>query len=290
MSAGTRPAGLPTSLDGLGRTLVMGVLNVTADSFSDGGRYLDPAAALRHGRAMRESGADIIDVGGESTRPGATRIPTDEEQARVLPVIRSLSADGIPVSVDTMNADTARRAVDAGAVIVNDVSGGLADPAMLAVVAGLETVFVCMHWRGWSERMDDFADYDDVVAEVCRELASRLRACEDTGVDPARVVLDPGIGFAKHAEHNWALLRGLDELGSLGHPLLVGASRKRFLGSLLADPATNEPRAMDDRDVATAAVTALAAASGVWAVRVHDVRANRDAVEVGRAWRTGEST
>ena len=280
------PAGLPPSLCGLDRTLVMGVLNITADSFSDGGRFLDAGRAAQHGRDLYDAGADIVDVGGESTRPGAHRISVEEEQARVLPAVRTLVADGIPVSIDTMNADTARRAVDAGAAIVNDVSGGLADPSMLRTVSEDTVPFVCMHWRGSSERMSEFASYDDVVVEVRRELDGRLRACADAGIDPARVVLDPGIGFAKNADHNWALLRRLEELASLGRPLLIGASRKRFLGSLLQDIVTHEPRSVEERDVATSAVTALAAASGVWAVRVHDVRANRDAVEIERAWRT----
>ena len=280
------PAGLPPSLYGLDRTLVMGVLNITADSFSDGGRFLDAGRAVQHGRDLYDDGADIVDIGGESTRPGAHRLSVEEEQARVLPAVRTLVADGIPVSIDTMNADTARRAVDAGAAIVNDVSGGLADPSMLRTVSEDTVPFVCMHWRGSSERMSELATYDDVVVEVRRELQGRLRACVDAGIDPARVVLDPGIGFAKNADHNWALLRRLGELASLGRPLLIGASRKRFLGSLLRDMVTHEPRSVEERDVATSAVTALAAASGVWAVRVHDVRANRDAVEIERAWRT----
>lgn len=286
MAHGDRPAGLPASLYGTGRTLVMGVLNVTPDSFSDGGKFLDPGRAVERGLELRADGADIVDVGGESTRPGAARIPAAEEQERVVPVIRRLVDAGIPVSIDTMNADTARRAIDAGAVIVNDVSGGLTDPTMLAAMSAVEVAYVCMHWRGSSARMDDFAIYDDVVTDVRDELQLRLRACTEAGIDPDRVVLDPGLGFAKHAEHNWALLRGLGDLAALGHPILVGASRKRFLGSLLADPSTAEPRAMSGRDLATSAVTALAAASGAWAVRVHDVRANRDAVEVERAWRT----
>ncbi len=264
----------------------MGVLNITADSFSDGGRFLDEGRAAQHGRDLYDAGADIVDIGGESTRPGAHRVSIEEEQARVLPAVRTLVADGVPVSIDTMNSDTARRAVDAGAAIVNDVSGGLADPSMLRTMSEVTVPFVCMHWRGSSERMHEFATYDDVVVEVRRELDERLRACDDAGVDPARVVLDPGIGFAKNADHNWALLRRLEELASLGRPLLVGASRKRFLGSLLQDTVTHEPRSVEERDVATSAVTALAAASGVWAVRVHDVRANRDAVEIERAWRT----
>jgi len=286
MPRSAAPAGLPPSLCGLDRTLVMGVLNITTDSFSDGGRFLDAGRAAQHGRDLYDAGADIVDVGGESTRPGAHRVSVEEEQARVLPAVRTLVADGIPVSIDTMNADTARRAVDAGAAIVNDVSGGLADPSMLRTVSEDTVPFVCMHWRGSSGRMAEFATYDDVVVEVRGELDGRLRACADAGIDPARVVLDPGIGFAKNADHNWALLRRLEELASLGRPLLIGASRKRFLGSLLQDMVTHEPRSVEERDVATSAVTALAAASGVWAVRVHDVRANRDAVEIERAWRT----
>lgn len=279
------PVGLPESLRG--RTLVMGVVNVTPDSFSDGGLHLDPAAAGAHARSLISEGADIVDVGGESTRPGATRLDPTEERRRVIAVVETLASEGIAVSIDTMNADTALAAVGAGALVVNDVSGGLADAAMLPTVAELGVPYVCMHWRGHADRMNSLAVYDDVVTEVRAELAARLDACERAGIDPRRVVLDPGIGFAKEAAHNWALLHHLDRLAELGRPLLIGASRKRFLGSLLADPSTGEPRPTGERDAATAAVAAIAAASGVWAVRVHAVAATRDAVAVGTAWRHG---
>ncbi|MAT04636.1 MAG: dihydropteroate synthase [Acidimicrobiaceae bacterium] len=265
----------------------MGVVNVTPDSFSDGGLHLDPAAAVAHARSLISEGADIVDVGGESTRPGATRLDPTEERRRVIAVVETLASEGIAVSIDTMNADTALAAVGAGALVVNDVSGGLADAAMLPTVAELGVPYVCMHWRGHADRMNSLAVYDDVVTEVRAELAARLDACERAGIDPRRVVLDPGIGFAKEAAHNWALLHHLDRLAELGRPLLIGASRKRFLGSLLADPSTGEPRPTGERDAATAAVAAIAAASGVWAVRVHAVAATRDAVAVGTAWRHG---
>ncbi|MCB0969230.1 MAG: dihydropteroate synthase, partial [Ilumatobacter sp.] len=238
-------------------------------------------------RRLVAEGADLVDVGGESTRPGADRLDPAIEQARVVPVIRTLAADGVHVSIDTMHASTAIAAVEAGATIVNDVSGGLADDAMLPAIADVGVPFVCMHWRGHAARMDELAVYDDVVSEVRDELARRLDACERAGIDLDRVVLDPGLGFAKHAPHNWAILHDLDRLTGLGRPLLVGASRKRFLGAVLSDPSTGEPRPADGRDVATAAVSAIAAAHGVWAVRVHAVAANHDAVAVGRAWRQG---
>ncbi len=280
-----RPAGLPDQLASLERCVVMGVLNVTPDSFSDGGLFLDAASAVEHGRAMAAAGADLVDVGGESTRPGAERVAPEEEVARVLPVVRALTDVGIPVSIDTMRASTAQAAVEAGACVVNDVSGGLADPEMLGVVASLDVPYVAMHWRGHSTHMDDLAVYDDVVADVLAELGARAAAATAAGVDPSRVVLDPGLGFAKEADHNWALLRGLDRLLALGHPVLVGASRKRFLGSLLA--ADGEPRPMAERDDATDAISALAAAAGAWCVRVHDVRGSRDAVQVAAAWSRG---
>jgi dihydropteroate synthase len=280
-----RPAGLPDQLASLERCVVMGVLNVTPDSFSDGGLFLDAASAVEHGRAMAAAGADLVDVGGESTRPGAERVAPEAEVARVLPVVRALTDAGIPVSIDTMRASTARAAVQAGACIVNDVSGGLADPDMLGVVASLEVPYVAMHWRGHSTHMNDLAVYDDVVTDVLAELGARAAAAVAAGVDPARVVLDPGLGFAKEADHNWALLQHLDALLELGHPVLVGASRKRFLGSLLA--ADGEPRPMAERDDATDAISALAAAAGAWCVRVHDVRGSRDAVQVAAAWSRG---
>ncbi len=277
------PAGLPGSLRGLGRALVMGVLNVTPDSFSDGGRFLDPEAGIARGLALRDAGADLVDVGGESTRPGASRVPVEEELRRVLPVVTALAAEGVPVSIDTMRAEVAEQALGAGAVVVNDVSGGLADPAVLRVVAPARVPYVVMHWRGPSTVMDDLARYGDVVHDVRVELARRLDDAMAAGVDPAYVVLDPGLGFAKDARHNWALLAHLDQLGVLGRPLLVGASRKRFLGTLLGGSAEAPPP--PERDVATAAVSALAAGAGVWCVRVHEPAASRDAVLVAAAWR-----
>ncbi|WP_414703454.1 dihydropteroate synthase [Propionicimonas sp.] len=256
----------------------MGILNVTPDSFSDGGEFLDVDAAVAHGLALSGEGADLVDVGGESTRPGAQRASVETELARVVPVIARLSAAGVRVSVDTMRAQVAAAAVGAGAVLVNDVSGGLADSDMLPTVAGLDVDYVAMHWRGHSDRMADLATYTDVVAEVTEELADRLWAAVTAGVKPGRVILDPGLGFAKTAEHNWALLRGLDHLAGLGRPLLVGASRKRFLGELLAVP--TGPRPVRERDDAGVAITALLAASGVWGVRTHTVRAHRDAIAV----------
>ena len=267
-------AGLPDR----GRTLVMGVVNVTPDSFSDGGQSLATGDAVRHGRALLEQGADLLDVGGESTRPGAPRVAEAEERARVLPVVQGLVAAGASVSVDTMRASVAAAALDAGAVLVNDVSGGLADPAMLPLVADRGCAYVAMHWRGHSADMQSRATYVDVVADVARELHARREAARAAGVRPDRLVLDPGLGFAKQADHSWSLLGALPRLARLG-PLLVGASRKGFLGSLLASP-DGAPRPPAQRDDATAAVTVLAAQAGAWAVRVHAVRASADAVRV----------
>jgi dihydropteroate synthase len=281
------PRGLPEALASLERTLVMSVLNVTPDSFSDGGRFVDVEVAVDHALAQVASGADIIDVGGESTRPGAQRISADEELGRVLPVVQRLAARGVVVSIDTMRSEVAAAAVESGAQLVNDVSGGLADPAMHDWVARVEVPYVAMHWRGHSTDMDRLATYGDVVAEVCAELSERVAELVAAGVDPARVVLDPGLGFAKGSVHNWALLAGLEQLTALGHPVLVGASRKRFLGELLGDP--GRPRPVGERDAATDAVTALAAAAGAWAVRVHDVRGSRDAIAVAGAWRAAQS-
>ena len=283
MTSPREPAGLPDHLRQLGRTLVMGVLNVTPDSFSDGGKFLALEDAVARGRVLAADGADIVDVGGESTRPGADRVPVEEEQARVLPVVRALVASGISVSIDTMRAETAEAAVDAGAVLVNDVSGGLADPRMLETAARLRVPFVAMHWRGPSAEMEALAVYDDVVRDVRCELSARLDAAVAAGLDPALVVLDPGLGFAKLAHHNWLLLAHLHELDALGRPLLIGASRKRFLGSVLVDAAGAE-RPVDGRDAATDAVSALAARKGVWCVRVHDVAGSLDAVRVAAAW------
>ena len=280
------PVGLPAPLVELDRAAVMGVLNVTPDSFSDGGHFLEPARAVAHGLRMRADGADIIDVGGESTRPGAQRVPVEEELARVLPVVAGLVAGDALVSIDTMRADVARAAVEAGACVVNDVSGGRADPRMHETVAELGVPYVIMHWRGHSAGMTELARYDDVVADVVAELTVQSDAAVAAGIDPGAIVLDPGLGFAKESDHNWELLRHLDTILGLGFPVLVGASRKRFLGALLADE-DGEPRAMEERDAATDAVTAIAAVQGVWAVRVHDVRRSRDAVRVAAAWRRG---
>jgi len=259
--------------------LLMGVVNVTPDSFSDGGRYFDPQAAVAHGRQLLADGADLLDIGGESTRPGAVRPSVDEELSRVLPVVEVLAREA-RVSVDTMRSEVAREALAAGAAVVNDVSGGLADPAILGLVAGSEATYVAMHWRGHADRMQSLASYDDgAVVTVRRELAERVAAARDAGIPGERLVLDPGLGFAKAAEHNWALLAGLGEIAGLGLPLLVGASRKSFLGALLSD-AEGGPRPVDDREAAGAAVTVLLAQQGVWGIRVHDVRASRDALKV----------
>jgi dihydropteroate synthase len=268
----------------LDRCAVMGVVNVTPDSFSDGGRWLDPVAAVSHGLRLVADGADLIDVGGESTRPGAVRVTPEEELRRVVPVIRELAAAGALVSVDTMRAVVAEQALAAGARILNDVSGGLADPDMVRVAAAAGVPFVVMHWRGQSADMNRRAVYDDVVTDVVKELQVRMEAVVDAGVRPEQVILDPGLGFAKAGAQNWALLGNLDALTVLGRPLLVAASRKRFLGTLLADPATGEPRPARERDDATAAISVLAARAGAWAVRVHDVRATADAVRVVAAW------
>ena len=277
------PAPLPPRLTVLDRTLVMGVVNVTPDSFSDGGRWFDPDAAVAHGLELLAQGADLLDVGGESTRPGAARVPVEEELRRVVPVVRTLAAEGAVVSVDTTRPEVAADAVGAGAVVVNDVSGGLADAAMRSVVAESGVVYVAMHWRGHADVMDSLAVYEDVVTDVRDELARRVEELVAAGVRPEQVVLDPGLGFAKPGSDNWPLLAHLDVLAALGRPLLVGASRKRFLGHLLAGP-DGVPVPPQERDRATAAVSALCAASRVWCVRVHDVPGSADAVRVGNAW------
>ena len=264
--------------------LVMGVVNVTPDSFSDGGRYSDPDAAVAHGARLIAEGADIVDVGGESTRPGATRPLMEEEIDRVIPVISALAAMGATVSVDTMRHQVAERAIAAGASIVNDVSGGMGDPEMLRVVASAGVRYIAMHWRAHADHMTDFATYDNpggVVAAVRDELARRVEAALATGIAPERLVIDPGLGFAKRGEHNWELLAGIEAIIELGFPVLVGASRKSFLGTLLAGP--EGPRPVEDREDATTALSVLLAGAGVWGLRVHDVRATRDALAVVRA-------
>ena len=265
-----------------GRPLVMGVVNVTPDSFSDGGAWFTPEAAVAHGRQLLAEGADLVDVGGESTRPGAQRPSTAEELRRVLPVVEALSALA-PVSVDTMRAEVAAAALDVGAALVNDVSGGLADPDMAGLVAERAVPMVAMHWRGHSADMQDRARYDDVVADVRRELGERVEALVAAGIRPDDVLLDPGLGFAKLAHHNWELLRRLDEIASLGHRLVLGTSRKKFLGLVGRSAATERPPLA--RDVATAATTVYAAQQGVWAVRVHDVAGTVDALDVADALR-----
>jgi dihydropteroate synthase len=262
----------------LGRCRVIGVVNVTPDSFSDGGRHFDTATAIDHGRSLVAAGADLVDVGGESTRPGAHRVDAAEEIRRVVPVVRELAAAGVQVSIDTMRRETAAAALAAGAVIVNDVSGGVADPDLPRLVAEAGVPYIVMHWRGHSADMQQRADYTDVVSEVSAELQCRLDAVTAAGVDLDQIVLDPGIGFAKTPAHNWALLAQLDRLAMLGRPLLIGASRKSFLGTLLAADGT--PRDSDDRGDATVAITALVAAAGAWGVRVHEVSGNADAVRV----------
>ena len=267
----------------------MGVVNVTPDSFSDGGLSFAPEAAVAHGLALLEQGADIVDVGGESTRPGAARPSVEEELRRVLSVVRQLTAAGGIVSVDTMRAEVAARALDAGARLINDVSGGLADPAMLPLMARADTPYVAMHWRGHAAGMQANAVYDDVVTDVVDELRLRIEAALDAGIRPDCLIIDPGLGFAKESEHNWELLGRLGDVAALGHPLLVGASRKSFLGRLLADPATGHPRPARLRDAATTAVSVLAAAQGAWCLRVHDVASTLDAVRVTARW-GGETT
>jgi dihydropteroate synthase len=278
-------AGLPEA----DRCLVMGVLNVTPDSFSDGGDWLDPDKAVKHGLELVSQGADIVDVGGESTRPGAQRVSPAEELNRVLPVVTALAQAGAYVSIDTMRAEVATRALAAGATMVNDVSGGQADPDMAAVIAASGVPYIVMHWRGHSSDMYGPAVYGDVAAEVQAELGARVQALLAAGVERTQLILDPGLGFAKLPEHNWTLLASLDRISRLpGYsdpfPVLVAASRKGFLGKLLARE-DGQPRPFARSDEATIAVTALAVAAGAWCVRVHAVPGNVDAVKVATRWR-----
>jgi dihydropteroate synthase len=276
-------AGLPE----LGRALVMGVLNVTPDSFSDGGRWFDTERAVEHGRRLVAQGADLVDVGGESTRPGAVRPSPQDEMDRVLPVVTALAREGVGVSIDTMRAEVAAAAVDAGAVLVNDVSGGRADPAMFETVARLRVPYVLMHWRAHSATMQQETDYGDVVADVVAELSEQRELAVAAGIAPERIALDPGIGFSKTADQNWEVLAATQRFHELGHPLLVATSRKRFLGVLLA---TEEGtlRIPLERDDATTATTALAAAAGAWCVRAHAVGPTADAVRVAARWARAE--
>ncbi len=267
----------------------MGILNVTPDSFSDGGRFATTTAAVVQGLTMSAAGADVVDVGGESTRPGAQRVDADEERRRVLPVIAELAVEGVAVSVDTTRAEVAAAAIEAGARMVNDVSGGSADAGMARVVAASGVRWVLMHRRGLSRDMYSRARYEDVVAEVAAELADRVNAAVDAGVDPGQLILDPGLGFAKHVHHNWELVARLDRIVALGLPVLVGASRKTFLGSLLAD-GDGRPRPVGERDAATLATTVLAAEAGAWGVRVHDVAPTVDVVRTVAAAHAARAT
>lgn len=264
------------------RTLIMGVLNVTPDSFSDGGLFLDTGAAIDQGMLLASQGADIIDIGGESTRPGAQRVSPEEEQMRIVPVIAALARSGIAVSVDTMNAATAILAAENGATYVNDVSGGLADFFMAKAVAATGATFIASHWRGQSATMDQQAIYKDAPSDITRELQQRVEALEGVGISRSKIILDPGLGFAKSEAHNWQMLGRLEELMALGYPLLVGASRKRFLSALLPDEAS-----IEDRDNATVAVSVLAANAGVWGIRVHDVARTYGALRVLDSWQRG---
>jgi dihydropteroate synthase len=248
--------------------LVMGILNVTPDSFADGGLHFDTDLAITHGREMIEDGVDIIDIGGESTRPGADRVSAEEEQARVIPVIRELAKENVVISIDTMRASTAKLGVEAGATIVNDVSGGAADPEMFSTIAQLGCKYTLMHWRGHSKDMNAKAIYSDVVAEVIEEISIQLDKALAAGIKRENIILDPGIGFAKDAEHNWEILNHIDEFIALGYPVLIGHSRKRFLGG----------ETPDDREEATVQVTQSLVGKGIWAVRVHGVKANKDAI------------
>jgi dihydropteroate synthase len=264
------------------RPVIVGVLNVTPDSFSDGGKYTNVDAAIEHAVAMRTAGADFIDVGGESTRPGAKRLDPAKEQKRVLPVLKELIELGVPVSIDTMNSSTALAAVEVGVLVVNDVSGGLADPGMYRTVAETGVHYIASHWRGPSESMDADAIYDDVVVEVRDALKARIAELLVWGITPDKIVLDPGLGFAKTAQHNWAILKALPELETLGYPLMIGASRKRFLAPFAGKDAPTQ-----ERDFATAVIGALAAQAGVWGLRVHNVAATATALDVWTAWHTG---
>lgn len=272
------PSGLPENLRNLDRTLVMGVLNVTPDSFSDGGRFNDLKIATQHALQMHEDGADIIDIGGESTRPGSDRISVQKELDRVVPVVSALADSGVAISIDTMRVEVARAAIDAGASMVNDVSGGKSDPEMLSYVATLKTPYILMHWRGPSNIMNTLVDYKDVVVDVASEISQQVDVAVAAGVARERIAIDPGIGFAKTVDQNWPILKHLNVLEELGLPILMGASRKKFLGELLARDGV--ARDSDERESATTAISTLMAARGLWAVRVHDVKSSSDAIAV----------
>lgn len=277
----------PGLLEPVGRTRVMGVVNVTPDSFSDGGQWLDPETAIRHGLDLVAGGADLVDVGGESTRPGAIRVDTDEELRRVIPVVRELVTAGVVVSVDTMRSDVAEQALAAGAALINDVSGGRADERMVHVAVAAGAPIVLMHWRGHSDTMQNLTTYDDVVQDVIAELSVQIDAALAAGVPEGSIVIDPGLGFSKTADQNWVVLAHLEAFAALPFPLLIAASRKRFLGELLAD-GTGELRPTSERESATTAITTMAAEAGAWAVRVHESRAAADAVRVAARMRAAK--
>lgn len=272
------PSGLPNQISSLDRTLVMGVINVTPDSFSDGGLFLDSKVAIAHAQQMLVDGVDIIDVGGESTRPGSERISAQEEIDRALPVITEMAKTDAILSIDTMRAEVAKAAMSAGAHMINDVSGGKADPEMLEYVAKISSPYILMHWRGPSNIMNTLTNYDDVVRDVTMEISAQVEVAVSAGISRDRIAIDPGIGFAKTVEQNWPILKHLDVLDELGLPILMGASRKKFLGELLAR--NGEPRVMEEREAATTAISTLIALRNTWAVRVHDVKASRDAIAV----------
>ncbi|AOZ73181.1 dihydropteroate synthase [Boudabousia tangfeifanii] len=259
-------------------TAVMGILNVTPDSFSDGGRHFSLKDALAGAERLLAEGATLIDVGGESTRPGSTRIPSSEEQDRIMPVIKELVAGGAVVSVDTLHADTAAKAIEAGAQIINDVSGGLYDDQMGKVVAGSPAYYICQHWRGTPDTMDQLASYEDVTAEVKAELDERLAELFAAGVVPEQIILDPGLGFAKNPQQCWQLLAQLPELQAMGYPILIGASRKRFVGQI-----PGVEGGPTERDLPTAVISAWCAQHQIWAVRVHDVRSSVIAINTVRS-------
>lgn len=269
------------------RPLLMGVLNATPDSFSDGGKFDSLESAVDHAKLMAAAGASVIDVGGESTRPGAARVSPEEEQARVIAIIERIAVDpGARISIDTMNASTAKAALEAGASIINDVSGGLADPQMFAVAADTGAEIVISHWRAPSDRMDEQATYDDVAQDVAAELRERVLVAEAAGIAREKIVIDPGLGFSKDMQQNWQLIARLDELEKLGLPILVGASRKRFLAGALDDDLAKVGN--DRRDIATAVLTALLLQRKLWGVRVHNVLASADAIDIVQALRVAE--
>lgn len=272
-----KPSGLPTELNNLERCLVVGVLNVTPDSFSDGGKFFDKDIAINQAKKLITDGADLIDIGGESTRPGADQISIDEEIKRVIPVINELKKDNIFISIDTMKHEVAKAAVEAGAIIVNDVSGGLADEKMFETVAKLDVPYVLMHWRGHSKNMDDLAKYKNVTQEVIDELRAQTKKAIDKGLKKEKIVLDPGLGFAKNPEHNWQILRDLNLFNKLEFPIYIGASRKRFLApySIIKDSSN-----LEDRDLATSVITTYSAINNAWAVRVHDAKSSAIAVRL----------